>query len=70
MGEEDTREALKYGAIQTLLLSKKLDKKIIKELTVMAKNIGSKIEIISIETSEGEQFYNLSGIGAILRFKI
>jgi peptide chain release factor subunit 1 len=70
LGVEDTKEALKYGAIEIIFLSKKLDKKIIKELTAMAKNIGSKVEIISIETSEGEQFKNLGGIGAILRFKI
>jgi len=36
----------------------------------LAENIGSKIEIVSIETTEGEQFNNLSGIGAILRYKI
>ena len=29
-----------------------------------------KVELISTETEEGVQFWNLGGIGAILRFKI
>jgi peptide chain release factor subunit 1 len=36
----------------------------------MAENIGSKIEIVSTETEEGDQFKNLGGIGAILRFRM
>ena len=35
-----------------------------------AENIGSNVEIISTETTEGEQFKNLCGIGSILRFKV
>jgi len=68
--EPDTRQALEYGAVDTLLLSKKIDKKILKELSKLAENSGSKIEIISIETEEGIQFSNLGGIGAILRFRV
>ncbi len=34
----------------------------------LAKQTGSKIEIISKESSEGEQFFLMGGIGAILRF--
>ena len=36
----------------------------------MAENTGAEIKIISTETPEGEQFYNMGGIGSILRFKI
>ncbi len=68
--EEDTRVALKYGAVETLFLSKSLDKSLIKELRSLAKNIGSKVEIISIDTEEGQQFKNLEGIGSILRFAV
>jgi len=68
--EKDIRKALQYGAVDTLIISKKFDKKTSKELMEMAENIGSNIEIVSIETTEGEQFSNLSGIGAILRYKI
>ena len=68
--EEGIKKALKYGAVETLLLSKKTDKTLAKELKILAKNIGSEIETISTDTTEGEQFQKLSGIGAILRYKI
>ncbi len=68
--EPDTRQALKYGAVETLFLSKNIDKALVKELKEMAKNISSQIEIISTETEEGQQFANLGGIGAILRFAV
>jgi len=35
-----------------------------------AKNISSKIEIVSEETEEGQQFKSLGGVGAILRFEV
>ena len=69
-GEKDTKKALEYGAVDMLILSKKLDKQISHELKGMADNTGAKMEIVSTETTEGEQFYNLSGIGALLRYKI
>ncbi len=68
--EPDTRKALDFGAVDVLFLSKKLDKNLIRELAQLAINIGSSVEMISTETEEGDQFYNLSGIGAILRFRI
>lgn len=70
LNEEENRRALKAGAVDTLFLSVKLDKGLIKELTKMAEDTGSTVKMISIETPEGEQFYNLSGIGSILRFRI
>jgi len=68
--EPDTKKALEYGAVETLFLSKDIDKNIAKQLKKIAENISAKIEIISTETEEGQQFYNLSGIGAILRYKL
>ena len=68
--EEGIRKALQYGAVETLILSKKLDKKFLNEMKKLAKAISSKFEIVSTETTEGEQFYELSGMGALLRFKI
>ena len=68
--EKKIRKALEYGAVETLILSQKLDKKFLKELKKLAENISANTEIVSVETEEGEQFYNLSGMGALLRFKI
>ena len=69
-GEKDTKAALEFGAVETLLISKKIDKKISKGLIDIAKNTGAEVEIISTDNSEGEQFLNLSGIGAVLRFRV
>jgi len=66
----DTKKALDYGAVDILLLSKSLKKSVSKPLKDIAINIGSTIEVISGETEEGQQFENLGGIGAILRFGI
>jgi peptide subunit release factor 1 (eRF1) len=68
--EQDTKTALKYGAVETLFLSRDVDKAIVHELKKMAESTSSKIEIISTETEEGQQFKNLGGIGAILRFAV
>jgi len=68
--EAEIRKALEYGAVDTLILSKELSKNLIKELKEKAGAISAKVEIVSTETTEGEQFLNLSGIGAILRYKL
>ena len=68
--EEDVRKALEYGAVEMLIISKSFNRVTAKELINLARAIDSKVEIVSTETTEGEQFNNLSGIGAILRFKL
>jgi peptide chain release factor subunit 1 len=68
--EADVRKALEYGAVELLILSKNLNKTLAKEFTKMAHDISANVEIVSSETEEGDQFWNLGGIGAILRFKI
>lgn len=70
LGEEDTKRALEAGAVDILFLSEKTKKPVIKELTKIAEQMGSEVKIISTDTEEGEQFYNMGGIGSILRFKV
>lgn len=67
-GLEPVKKALDIAAVDTLLLSRKLDKKISAELKQKAEDSSAKIEYVSVETEEGQQFWNLSGIGAILRY--
>ncbi|MEK6928264.1 MAG: peptide chain release factor aRF-1 [Nanoarchaeota archaeon] len=68
-GEEKIKIAMERGAVDQLLISKKVSKEKIAELEALAVNIGAEIIIISTETPEGDQFYNLTkGLGAILRF--
>src|SRR3989344_276611 len=69
-GRDDVEKALSYGAVDILLLSRKLKKTEIKELEKKAAETSTKVELISTDLDEGIQFWNLSGIGAILRFKI
>jgi len=70
LGEKDSRRALEAGAADILFLSTNISKTLSKELMTIAKNMGTKIKIISIETEEGDQFFNMGGIGTILRFEI
>jgi peptide chain release factor subunit 1 len=65
----DIEKAIEYGAVGTLYLSKDLPKDVFKKLKLKAENIGADIEVISTETEEGRQFEQLSGMGALLRFK-
>jgi peptide chain release factor subunit 1 len=46
------------------------EKELIETISEQAKNLGSEVEIISVDSREGEQFKEIGGIGAILRYKI
>ncbi|MDD5193517.1 MAG: peptide chain release factor aRF-1 [Candidatus Nanoarchaeia archaeon] len=69
-GKADVEKALSYGAVDVLFLSKKLKKEELKQYEKLAQETSTKVELISTDLDEGMQFWNLSGIGAILRFKI
>jgi len=69
-GKEEVEKALEYGAVEVLLLSKKLKKEEIRHYEKLAEETSVKVELISMDLDEGVQFWNLGGIGAILRFKI
>ncbi len=67
---EEVKKALEYGAVNMVLISAHTPRETISELRHLAEATSSELAIISTETSEGEQFKNLSGFGAILRFKV
>jgi peptide chain release factor subunit 1 len=46
------------------------EKDLIEILSEKAKSLGSEVDIISVDSREGEQFKEIGGIGAILRYKI
>jgi peptide chain release factor subunit 1 len=69
-GEAEVMRALNLGAVEKLYLSKKLKKEKMHELEQKAIDTSSDVVLISDETDEGKQFYNLGGIGAILRYAI
>ena len=68
--ENEILKALEVGAVGTLYFSSEIPKQKIKELSKLAENIGAEVKIISKETSEGEQFFNMGGLAAILRFRV
>jgi len=68
--EDEIRKAIEYGAVNTIIFSKNYDKKKMKEFKKLAEGISAGFEIVSTDTPEGDQFAKLSGIGAMLRFKI
>ena len=67
---DEVKKALGFGAVDKLIISKKYDEAITKELKEIAERMGTTVEIVSTETEEGEQFYSIAGVGAILRFKV
>jgi peptide chain release factor subunit 1 len=69
-GEKEVRQAIKMGAVETLILSEMLDEKIITKYEEEAENIGADVKVVSTETREGIQLKELGGFGAILRFAI
>lgn len=68
--KEDVDKALKYGAVQTLILSNKLHKSVVSEYSRRAQETSAEVEFVSTETPEGDQFFNIGGVGALLRFEI
>ena len=68
--KEKTKRALEYGAVDILLLSEDLEEQELTEFENLADKKSTHIEIISNETKEGQQFKQLGGVGALLRFPI
>ncbi|HEX33049.1 MAG TPA: hypothetical protein ENG01_01380, partial [Candidatus Aenigmarchaeota archaeon] len=69
-GEKDVVEALSMGAVELLLLSETLDNEKIEHLSHLAKETGADVIVVSNDTPEGEQLASLSGVAAILRYKL
>jgi len=66
-GKENVMKALELGAVEIILINEGLENE---SLIEKAKQYDTKVEIISRDTREGEQLYQLGGIAAILRWKL
>ena len=66
-GEEKVLKALEIGSVETILISEGMETEFLIE---KAKQYGTEVEIISRDTREGEQLFQIGGIAAILRWKI
>ncbi len=69
-GMDDVLKVLEMGVVDTLLLSEELDEADIEVFREKANDYGTKVELISNETKEGRQLFQLGGFGAILRYKL
>lgn len=67
-GETEVVDNLKKGAVETLLISESFDDEKTEQLEEEAEKVGTKVEIISVETEEGVQLKNLGKIAAVLRY--
>ncbi|PKM92169.1 MAG: peptide chain release factor 1 [Euryarchaeota archaeon HGW-Euryarchaeota-1] len=67
-GKDQIIEALNSKIVERLLLSENIDNKLMDELLDLALKTGVEFDIISRNHSEGEQFYQIGGVGAILRY--
>jgi peptide chain release factor subunit 1 len=68
-GEEKVKAALNAGAVETLLISEEYPSSKAEDLLKLAEELGVATAFISVDTSEGKEFFRLGGVGAILRFK-
>jgi peptide chain release factor subunit 1 len=69
-GEKATLNALEMNAVEILLISESIPEDTIFDLEDKAKDGGSEVRVISVETREGIQLRDLGGMAAILRFEI
>ncbi len=69
-GEEDVMKKLQMGAVETILLSERLDDEKIEEFEKIAAELGTEVNIISTETREGVQLKEMGMIAAILRYEV
>lgn len=69
-GEANVKRVLEMGAVDTLLLSEKLDDEKIDEYEQIAAKYSTIVKIISTETREGAQLRDLTGFAAILRYEV
>ncbi len=67
-GEKEVKHFLETGTVDTLLLSEALEDEEIEEFEEKAKEMGSEVKIISVETREGVQLRDMGKIAAILRY--
>ena len=69
-GQEKVMQLVTQGVVDTVILSEALDDKIIDKFEEEAEKVGTNVEIISTETTEGKQLRDMGKVVAILRYDI
>ncbi|MGV8168482.1 MAG: peptide chain release factor aRF-1 [Candidatus Nanoarchaeia archaeon] len=68
-GKDECMRMLQSGAVETMLVSESVDEKIIDEIIAEAEKFSTNVELISVETREGNQLKEIGGYAAILRYE-
>ncbi|MBN2421560.1 peptide chain release factor 1 [Candidatus Woesearchaeota archaeon] len=69
-GFDSVKKKLEMGAVEIVLISESLEDVKAEELEEIAKNFGSIVKIISVDTREGVQLKELGKVAAILRYEV
>ena len=67
-GEQETMKMLKMGVVKIVLLSEAVDEQKVDTFIEEAQKVGSDVEIISTETTQGNQLKEMGGFAAINRY--
>ena len=69
-GEQEVRQNLELGAVDTVLISEELKAEFVREFVEKAELTGANVEFISTEFEEGSQLNRaFGGVAALLRYK-
>jgi peptide chain release factor subunit 1 len=69
-GPNEVLEKIRFGAVDTLLLSEALDDEIMDKYTEEAEKMNTTVFIVSTDTREGVQLREIGKIAAILRYEM
>tara|TARA_Y100000310_G_C20661756_1_gene805189 strand:- start:174 stop:1274 length:1101 start_codon:yes stop_codon:yes gene_type:complete len=69
-GKKDVLEKLDMGAVEIVLISEDMADHDVEEIERKAIDFGTEIKIISTDTVEGKQLFDLGGVAAILRYAV
>ena len=69
-GKDKVMEMIKEGIADTVVISDVVDEKVIDEFEIEGEKMGTKVEVISTETTEGVQLRDMGKFVAILRYNV
>ena len=69
-GKDKVMELIKEGIADTVIISDAVDEKVIDEFEIEGEKMGTKVEIISTETTEGVQLRDMGKFVVILRYNV
>jgi len=69
-GKAHVIKMLELGAVDTILLSEDVEDTVVEDFEKKAEQMGTKLQIISVDTREGQQLRDIGKVAAILRYEV